>query len=117
MEDINLYREELHPVPEKNLESFDMGDDSYETILTEKFRNRKPYEPVNLKIVKAAIPGVMRKAYVAVGAKVKPGDKLVILEAMKMKNDILAVEGGIVEEICFKIGERVAKDEILVKIR
>ncbi|HRZ41980.1 MAG TPA: acetyl-CoA carboxylase biotin carboxyl carrier protein subunit [Bacteroidales bacterium] len=117
MEDINLYREELHPVPEKKLESLQVGDDSYDTILTEKYKKRKPYEPVNLKIVKAAIPGVMRKAYVAVGAKVKPGDKLVILEAMKMKNDILAVEGGIVEEICFKIGERVAKDEILVKIR
>jgi biotin carboxyl carrier protein len=117
MEDIKLYTEELYPVPEKKLESFKIGDDSFQTTLTEKFKKRKAYEPINLKIVKAAIPGVMRKAYVAVGAKVKTGDKLVILEAMKMKNDILASEGGIVEEICFKVGERVAKDEILVKIR
>ncbi|MFO7723852.1 MAG: biotin/lipoyl-containing protein [Bacteroidales bacterium] len=117
MEDIKMYPDEPEPIPEEKIVTFQVGDSVYNTTLSDKYRNRKPWEPINLKIVKAVIPGIIRKAYVKVGAKVKPGDKLVVLEAMKMKNDILAVEGGTVSEICVKIGERVPKDTILVKIK
>jgi biotin carboxyl carrier protein len=117
MEEIKLYPEEPKPIPEDELELFQVGDSFYNTTISEKYRNKKPWEPVNLKVIRAVIPGVIRKAYVKEGAKVKPGDKLIVLEAMKMKNDIRAIEGGIVEEICVKIGERVPKDTILVKIK
>ncbi len=114
---INLYTEELYPVPEDKLEIFRLGDDAYRTTLSEKHKNKKGWEPVNLKLIKAQIPGIMRKAYVKVGDKVNLGDKLVVLEAMKMKNDILATDKGVVKEICFKTGERVAKGEIMVRLK
>jgi biotin carboxyl carrier protein len=117
MEDIKLYQDEPKPIPEEKIESFQVGDSVYNTTISDKHRNKKPWEPVNLKIIKAVIPGVIRKSYVKEGAKVKKGDKLVVLEAMKMKNDILATEGGIVEEICVKVGERVPKDTVLVRIK
>jgi biotin carboxyl carrier protein len=117
MEDFKLYDDEPKPIPEEELESFQVGESEYITTLHDKYKNRKPYEPVNLFVIRAVIPGVIRKHYVKEGAKVKKGDKLLVLEAMKMKNDILTTESGIVEEICVKIGERVPKDTILVKIK
>lgn len=117
MDEIKLYPEEPDPIPESKLVEFQVDESIYATTISDKFKNRKPYEPINLKVIKAAIPGVIRKAYVNVGSKVKIGDKLVVLEAMKMKNDILATDGGVVEEICVKIGERVSKDAVLVRIR
>jgi biotin carboxyl carrier protein len=117
MEEINLYPEEILPVPEDQLEIFRLGDDAYRTTLSAKYRNKKEWEPVNLKVIKAQIPGIIRKAYVKIGAKVKIGDKLVVLEAMKMKNDILSTDSGVVEEICVKIGERVPKDAVLVRLK
>lgn len=117
MEDIKLYPDQPEPIPEDQMVYFQVDDSEYKTTLSEKYRNKKPWEPVNLKVVKAIIPGMIRKMYVKEGAKVKIGDKLLVLEAMKMKNDILATEGGVVDEICVKIGERVPKDTVLVRIK
>ncbi len=113
---IKIYPDDLYPVPEEELTMLKLGDDSYKTTITEKHKNRKAWEPINLKVIKAQIPGVIRKAYVKVGAKVTIGDKLVVLDAMKMKNDILATESGTVKEICVKMGEQVSKGTILVKL-
>jgi biotin carboxyl carrier protein len=113
---IKLYPDEPHPIPEEELTMLNLGDTSYKTTLTEKHKQRKAWEPINLKVIRAQIPGVIRKAYVKVGAKVTIGDKLVVLDAMKMKNDILATESGVVKEICVKIGEQVSKGTILVKL-
>ncbi len=117
MDENILYPEEPDPIPEDKIVEFQMGDSVYDTTLSDKYINRKPWEPVNLKVVKAVIPGIIRKLYVDKGAKVKTGDKLVVLEAMKMKNDLLATEGGVVDEILVKVGERVSKDDVLVRIR
>jgi biotin carboxyl carrier protein len=117
MDDIKLYAEEPEPIPEDQLELFSVGEDSFYTTLSDKHKNRKPYSPINLKEIKAAIPGVIRKHYVKVGDKVKLGDKLIILEAMKMKNDILATDSGVVEEMVAKIGDRVPKDTLLVRLK
>lgn len=117
MDEIKLYAEEPDPIPEDQLEEFKVGEDSFMTTMSVKYKNRKPYEPINLKVIKAAIPGVIRKHYVKVGDKVKLGDKLVVLEAMKMKNDILSTDSGVVEEIYVKIGDRIPKEALLVKLK
>ena len=117
MEDIKLYPDEPEPLPEEEFVTFQVGDSVYKTTLSEKFKNKKEWEPVNLRIIKALIPGVIRKLYVKEGDKVKKGDKLLVLEAMKMKNDILTTESGKVEEISVKVGERVSKDAVLVRLK
>ncbi len=117
MNEQKFYPDEPRLIPEEKLESFEIDGTQYKTALHLKYKNRKPYEPLDHKIIKAAIPGVIRKLYVKEGAKVKKGDKLVVLEAMKMKNDLLTNEQGVVDEILVKVGDHVSKDAVLVRLR
>lgn len=88
----------------------------YRTTFTKKFNEKKPYVPKDIKKITAFIPGTIKKIYVKKNKKVKEGDKLLILEAMKMKNDIIAPIDGIIKSINIKEGNRVTKQEILIEI-
>jgi len=54
--------------------------------------------------------------YVKEGAKVKKGDKLLSLDAMKMFNDIRTTVAGKVKKIYVKSGMHVAKNELLIEL-
>lgn len=60
--------------------------------------------------VKAPLPGVITSIEVEVGQEVKAGDTVVVLEAMKMANNIEAEKDGKITAICVKIGENVLED-------
>ena len=64
-----------------------------------------------------AAPSPEAKPYVKVGDKVKPGDVLCIIEAMKLMNEITAEVGGTIEEICVKNAEVVDFGRIMFRIR
>ena len=66
--------------------------------------------------VKAPLPGVITEIVVAVGDEVKEGDTLLVLEAMKMANNIEAEKSGKVTAILVKQGENVMEDAPLVVI-
>lgn len=66
--------------------------------------------------VKAPLPGVITEIKVAVGQEVSAGDTVVVLEAMKMANNIEAEKAGKVTAICVKQGESVMEDAPLVVI-
>ena len=66
--------------------------------------------------VKAPLPGVITSIEVAVGDEVKAGDTLLVLEAMKMANNIEAEKDGKVTAICVKPGQSVMEDDPLVVI-
>jgi biotin carboxyl carrier protein len=66
--------------------------------------------------VKAPLPGVITDIKVAVGDEVQVGDTVVVLEAMKMANNLQAEKAGKVTAICVKIGESVMEDDALVVI-
>ncbi len=89
-------------------------DVKYKTKLTKKYLKRKPYEPVDPKKVFSFIPGTIKKIYTSKGKKVKAGDKLVDLEAMKMLNTIFANENGTIAEVYIKEGDMVSKNKILL---
>ena len=89
-------------------------DVKYKTRLTKKFLNRKPYEPVDPKKVLSFIPGTIKKMYTSKGKKVKEGDKLIDLEAMKMINSIFADENRTIAEIYIKEGDMVPKNQVLI---
>lgn len=92
-----------------------IDDVVYETQLTKKFRQRKPYAAPNPKLVKAFIPGIIREISVKQGQNVKEGDKLLILEAMKMKNTLLSLRTGAIKEIRVEIGDMVYKGQLLIE--
>ena len=66
--------------------------------------------------VKAPMPGSVLAVKASVGQAVKAGDVLVVLEAMKMENDITAPCDGTVKEIVVTKGTTVNTDDVLVVI-
>lgn len=64
--------------------------------------------------VKAPIPGVIQEALVKEGQTVKKGDVLFVLEAMKMKNNILANRDGTVATINVHKGDSVTHGQVLL---
>jgi pyruvate carboxylase subunit B len=60
--------------------------------------------------------GMVLKLKVAPGDKVKEGDVVAVIEAMKMENDIQAAHSGTVEEIFTAEGETVNTGDILMVI-
>lgn len=64
--------------------------------------------------VEAPMPGNIWKVLVSEGQDVKEGDTLLILEAMKMENEILAPRAGRVSKIAVKEGVAVSTGEKLV---
>ena len=66
--------------------------------------------------VKAPMPGNIMKINAKVGAAVKKGDVLMVLEAMKMENDICAPADGTVASIEVAQGATVETDAVLVTL-
>ena len=65
--------------------------------------------------VKAPMPGLVLKLSVASGTAVKRGDKIVVLEAMKMENDITAPVDGVIT-YAVKQGDNVETGALLATI-
>ena len=66
--------------------------------------------------VKAPMPGNIMKINVKAGDAVKKGDVLVVLEAMKMENDICAPADGTVASVVVSQGATVETDAVLVTL-
>jgi pyruvate carboxylase len=67
--------------------------------------------------VPAPIPGLITSLAVSVGSKVRKGDKLLTLEAMKMQSTLYASGEGTVDAIYAQVGETVESKDLLVKLR
>ena len=70
--------------------------------------------PVAGEAVKAPMPGNILKVNVSAGQSVKEGDVLVVLEAMKMENEIMAPKAGTVAQVLVQKGSTVDTDATLV---
>jgi pyruvate carboxylase subunit B len=68
-------------------------------------------------LVRAIMPGVVVEVLVAPGATVEAGESLLILEAMKMQNEISAPSAGIVQELHVSKGQAVAAGAKLVTLK
>ncbi|HUR59135.1 MAG TPA: pyruvate carboxylase [Opitutaceae bacterium] len=67
--------------------------------------------------VAAPIPGLIAQLNVSVGGKVSKGDKLLMMEAMKMQNTVYAPCDGIVAELLVALGDTVEAKDLLIRIR
>jgi len=66
--------------------------------------------------IDAPMPGKVLKLLVAEGAPVTAGQLVLLLEAMKMENEIYAPEGGTVTRVCCKEGDNVNTGDTLLVI-
>ncbi|WP_376792229.1 acetyl-CoA carboxylase biotin carboxyl carrier protein subunit, partial [Thermoflexus sp.] len=65
-------------------------------------------------VVKAPMPGLIVAVPVQEGQPVRKGEKLVLLESMKMQNEIRAPRDGTVKAIRVRPGQSVEQNQILV---
>ena len=70
----------------------------------------------NPGIIKADMQGTIMDTMTKKGKKIKKGDSLFVLEAMKMENVVTAPIGGVIKEFNIKKGQPVNKGDILVEI-
>ncbi len=76
----------------------------------------KPVVPAHNSPIKAPLPGVILEISVKPGDVVKSGQKLLVLEAMKMENNILADRDGKVGEVKVTAGQSVLEGADLIII-
>ncbi|MDG1573261.1 biotin/lipoyl-binding protein [Robiginitalea sp. M366] len=69
----------------------------------------------NISRIEAPMPGLILSVQVSVGDTVRKGDPLLVLEAMKMENAILAPQDGVVKQVAVRQGEAVEKKSLLVE--
>ena len=68
-------------------------------------------------VVKSPMPGNINAVKFSAGQSVKAGDVIIILEAMKMENEIMAPEDGTVASIAVNKGEAVDSGKVLLTLK
>lgn len=66
--------------------------------------------------IRAPMPGLVLKIEVAKGDEVHVGTGLVVLEAMKMENEIFATGQAVVDQLHVRVGEPVTKGQLLITL-
>ena len=88
----------------------------YKTRISNKFTNRKPYQPADPRIILSFIPGTVLDIFIEPGQDVSKGDILMILDAMKMQNKLKCSMDGRVKSIAVKKGDKVSKGTVLLEL-
>lgn len=96
---------------------FVLEADTYKTMLSKKYLSRKPYVVKDIGAITSFIPGTIVSVDVKEKQKIKLGEKLLVLEAMKMQNIILSPKNGVVKKIHVKAGDKVANNQLLVEVK
>lgn len=77
---------------------------------------KAPALPQGELAIRAPIPGLVVKVLIAVGDEIIDGQPLVILEAMKMENELRSLRAGVVRSITVVEGQRVEQNEVLLVV-
>ncbi len=100
---------------EKELGRLVIDDTEYSTEVPDNsLRPFKGFPDRNL--ITAFIPGGIVEVRVKVGDRVEPGTVLLLLEAMKMHNELSSETSGEVKAVHVKAGENVQKGQLLIEI-
>ena len=108
-----VYEVEVEEITEKN-GAIETSADSNNKQKIDKNENRSLQGGTGRsQVVKAPMQGLVVDIKVKIGEKVKAGDEIVILEAMKMENPIVAPCDGVIDVIKVTKGDKVNTDDIL----
>jgi pyruvate carboxylase len=85
--------------------------------LAPKVKQRPKADLNDARHIAAPIPGLIATIAVSVGHKVAKGDKLLMMEAMKMQTTVSAPIDGVVDQILVNLGDTVESKDLLIKLR
>ncbi len=102
--------------------SYELNGIARETLILDKSvapksKARPKADLADSTQVGAPIPGLVAQLSVSVGSKVAKGDKLLMMEAMKMQNSVYAPCDGVVAELHVALGDTVEAKDLLLRIR
>ncbi len=69
------------------------------------------------KFLLSPMPGLLADVVVQAGQAVRAGEKLAVIEAMKMENILLAAQDGVVAEVSARRGESLAVDQVIMRFQ
>lgn len=90
--------------------------DKISAVKAEAFEETVMANPENKKEIGASIPGNVIKVLVSEGDKIKKGQSLMVIEAMKMETNVVASVDGVVASILVEEGKQVQARELLIKL-
>jgi glutaconyl-CoA/methylmalonyl-CoA decarboxylase subunit gamma len=79
-------------------------------------KTSRPADKKGGGVIKAPLPGTILDVNVKAGDKVKVGDRLLVMEAMKMENNINADKEGIITAVKVNTGDSVLEGDVLIEI-
>jgi biotin carboxyl carrier protein len=97
-------------------EFLNINNSLYQTRISDKFKKRTNYKPADPRMILSFIPGTVLDIFVVQGQSVRQGDVLLILDAMKMQNQLKCPIDGIIKTIVAKKGDRVSKGVMLIEL-
>jgi biotin carboxyl carrier protein len=89
----------------------------YQTNYTFKFENRVKWEAPNPNHIYSFIPGTIIDIYIKTRQKVKEGETLLLLEAMKMQNQVRMPFDGQIVKINVKKDQVIPKKYLMIEIK
>ena len=108
---------------EKGIRSitFELNGKARTTLIQDKSvkgdaKAREKADPSNDKHVGAPIPAIISSIATSVGKSVAKGDKIAVLEAMKMQTTIYAATDGTVDEILVDVGDSVESKDLIARL-
>ncbi|WP_319272894.1 biotin/lipoyl-containing protein [uncultured Draconibacterium sp.] len=102
---------------EKELKNLVVQGAVYKTTFTKKFENRVNYVSPDPNELYSFIPGTIIDLFVKTKQKVKEGETLLLLEAMKMENQVRMPFDGEIVKINVKKGEVIPNRHLMIVIK
>lgn len=102
---------------EKEMKTLIIQGAIYKTTYTKKFENRVNYETPNENMIYSFIPGKIVDIFVKPKQKVKEGDVLLLLEAMKMENQVRMPFDGEIVKIHITKDEVIPKRQLIMEVK
>lgn len=102
---------------------FKVGEESYSVDVRPVFEQRNSSHGTQQNVslssngeIKSPMPGIIVSIPKVVGATVKAGETVVVIEAMKMENNIPAPKNGVIKAVHIKPAQEVNSGQILISI-
>ncbi len=113
MEDKNITQKGAQ---DQELKPLTIAGDTYLTRYTKKYGKRHTWSKPKEQEVISFIPGTVREVLVKKGDKVEAGQKMMVLEAMKMMNSVNAPVAGIVKSVHVAVGDCLPKGTLMIEL-